>query len=450
MSRRRQAVLALIAITAFTALAACSRAQEASAPAEEPIRTVEVADVTEGVLDEGVTLSGKVKGHIEVPILPKASGRIESIAVAVGSRVRPGDLLIQLETKDVIAQVHQAEAALRAAEAGRESADAQTTTQILGAEQAVKQAEEGVLQAEKGLAAAENARDLAKKNAERLRTLFENGLASQVELEQAENQLKQAEAGLQQAKSAHENAKKALEVATENLKIARERVAVKAANAQVEQARAGLEAARRLLENMRVTAPVGGTVASLPVSVGDMVSPQVVVATIVDMNPAIVTVDVPEQAYRSVAVGDPVTVAVSGERFQGKVSKKDLTPNPQTKAYRVEIEVPNPEGKLVSGLSADVTFAPKGAKKTLLIPAEAYMASAKGGEGHVMVYEDGIVRERKVTVGRMTTNYVEVTSGLKAGEKVVIKGQYLLKDGDPVKLQGSEGEEDQKAGGGKT
>lgn|GEM_PF-604590 len=432
-------------VAMLVTLSGCS-SKPASVQLEEPIRTVEVAAVTRGVLDEGLTLSGKVKGQVEVAVLPKAAGRVEKVAVQVGKRVRPGDLLIQLETKDVMAQIAQAEAAVKAAEAGKENAQAQATLQILSAEQNVKQAQEAVRQAEKALAAAQNSYDLAAKNLQRQKSLFEAGVASQTAVEQAENGFKQAEAGLQQAKSGYETARKALQVAQENLRIANERIALKAADAQVEQAKAALVAARRQLENMSVTAPVAGVVASLPVKVGEMVNPQSVVATIVNMNPAIVEVDLPEHAYGSVAVGDPVKVTIQEKTYQGKVTSKDLTPNSQTKAYLVKIEVPNPEGRIASGLSATVTFLPKGAKPTILIPAEAYMASEKAGEGRVMVYKDGVVHERRITVGRQTSKYVEVTSGLQPGENVVVKGQYLVKDGDRVRLP----EDGQQEGGRKS
>ncbi|MBT9281053.1 MAG: efflux RND transporter periplasmic adaptor subunit [Hydrogenibacillus schlegelii] len=415
-------------------LIGCQQAEPASAPAELEPTTVSVAEAKEGTLEAGLTLTGKVKGSVELALLPKASGRVARIAVAVGSRVKAGDLLVELDASDVEAQVRQAEAAVKAAEAGKESAEAQAEAQIAQAKQAVHQAEEGLKQAEKSLEAARNAHALAEKNVERVTKLKDDGLASEVDLEQAEQQEKQAATALQQAESARENAAKALEVARLNLKIAEERVGVKAATAQLEQARAGLASARHLLENMRITAPVGGVVAALPVAVGDMVGPQVAVATIVDMHPARVVVDLPEQAYDAVAVGQAVTVTAGDRSQTGTVKVKDLTPNPQTRAYRVEVEVPNDDGAFVSGMSVTVVFPPEGMKPVLLVPADAVLPSAEAGKGTVYVYEGGVVRERSVELGRQTKAVVEIRSGLQAGEKVVVKGQYLLKDGDRVRL----------------
>ncbi|MBE3596946.1 MAG: efflux RND transporter periplasmic adaptor subunit [Hydrogenibacillus sp.] len=432
MNHRRYRIFVLIG---FILLASgCSSTIETGMSQEMPVRAVAVADVAEGVFDEGLTFSGVIKGHVEVAVVPKSSGRIERIAVQVGQRVKPGDLLIQLDAKDIQPQLAQAEAALKVAEAGKESATAQSTQQVLSAEQNVKQAEEGVRQAEKGLEAAQGAYELAQKNLERQRALLESGLASAIDVEQAENSVKQAETGLQQAQSAHANALQALKVAQENLNFAKERIALKTAEAQVEQAKAALDAARRQLDAMRITAPVGGVVASLPANVGEMVSPQSTVATIVDLHPAIVEVELPEQVYHQVTVGDPVDVVVQEEKMQGTVSAKNLTADQRTKGYLVKIEVPNPEGRLASGMSAQVTILPKDAKPTIFIPAEAYMASEKVGEGRVMVYADGVVHERWITIGRQSAASVEVISGLKPGEKVVVKGQYLLKDGDRVRL----------------
>ncbi|KWX06913.1 efflux RND transporter periplasmic adaptor subunit [Hydrogenibacillus schlegelii] len=434
-SRQKSAWRSLALVTLVPALLiGCQRAETASAPAELEPPTVVVAETKEGTLETGLTLTGKVKGSVELMLLPKASGRVARVAVAVGDPVKAGALIVELDASDVEAQIRQAEAAVRAAEAGKESAEAQAEAQIAQARQAVLQAEEGVKQAEKSLAAAQYARDLAAKNVERVTKLKDAGLATDVELEQAEQQKKQAEAALQQAESARDNAAQALEVAKLNLQIAEQRLGAKAASAQLEQARAGLQAALHQRENLRITAPVGGVVASLPVAVGDLVSPQVAVATIVNMRPARVVVDVPEQALDAVAVGQAVTVSVGDRTVPGTVKVKDLTPNPQTRSYRVEVEVPNDDGALVSGQSATVVFPPEGAPTVLLVPADAVLPSKDTGKGTVFVYEDGVVHERTVELGRETKSFVEIRAGLKAGEKVVVKGQYLLRDGDRVRL----------------
>jgi RND family efflux transporter MFP subunit len=165
-----------------------------------------------------------------------------------------------------------------------------------------------------------------------------------------------------------------------------------------------------------------------------MASPGTPLLTVVDMDPAVVEVALPEKVYPLVEVGQEVEVEVQGEKFTGKVRSKDMTVDPAKKTYLLKVEIPNPDGKLASGMTASVFIPEKGAEKGLLIPAEAYMDSEEAGRGSVMVYKNGVVEERTVTIGQMTTRQVQVLSGLSVGEKVVTKGQHLLKDGDKVKV----------------
>ncbi len=414
-------------------LSACSANPEQAAGDEEAsVPTVTLATVEEGVLEQGVHLSGKVTGDVEVAILPKLSGKIERVAVSVGDAVKKGDLLVQLDQSDIRSQVSQAEAGVQAARAGVEMAREQAQSQVLNTSAAYTQAKLGVEQAAAQLNAAKTAYENAKADYERIRQLAESGLASQQQLEQAKLGMQQAEAGYKQAESAYENAQEGLKVARKNQLMAERQTAVKSAEAQLQQAQAGLEAARQQLENTRITAPVDGRVASLSAVVGAMAAPGSPLLTIVDMDPAVIEVLLPENVYPMVDVGQEVEVQVQRETFAGKVRSKDMTVNPANRTYLLKVEVPNPDWKLVSGMTASLFILENGAEKGLLIPAEAYMDSEKPGRGSVMVYKDGVVEERTVTIGKMTSRQVQILSGLSAGEKVVTKGQHLLKDGDRV------------------
>ena len=414
-------------------LTACNAQQEETAT-EAPLPAVVLATVEEGVLEQGVRLSGQVKGNTQVDVLPKLSGKVEQIAVNVGDVVKKGDLLVQLDDSDIRSQVAQAEAGVAAARAALEMAREQAQSQILNTANAYAQAKRGVEQAEAQLNTAKTALENARADYERVRQLYEAGLASQQQLEQAKLGLNQAEAAYKQAQGGYESAKEALRLARKTQLQAERKTAVKSAQAQLQQAEAGLAAARQQLENTRITAPVEGRVASINAVVGAMATAGMPLLTIVDMDPAVVEVPLPENVYPKVQIGQEVKVEVQGKTYSGRVRSKDMTPNPGSRTYLLKVEVPNPDERLASGMTASVFIPEQGAEKRLLMPTAAYMESAEAGRGRVMVYKDGVVEERTVKIGRMTSEKVEVLSGLQAGEQVVVKGQHLLKDGDRVEV----------------
>jgi len=417
-------------------LTACNAQQEETVT-ETPLPTVTLATVEEGVLEQGVRLSGQVKGETEVSVLPKLSAKVEEVAVAVGDVVSKGDLLVRLDASDIQNQVAQAEAGVAAARAALQMAREQAQTGILNATNAYNQAKRGVEQAEAQLNTAKTAFENTRADYERVRQLFEVGLASQQQLEQAKLGLNQAEAAYKQAQGAYESAKEGLRLARRAQLQAERQTAVKTAEAQLQQAEAGLATARQQLENTRVIAPVSGRIASITAVVGAMATAGMPLVTIVDMDPAVVEVSLPENMYPKVQVGQDVRVEVHGVTYTGKVRSKDMTSNPNNRAYLLKVEVSNADERLASGMTASVFIPEQGAEKRLLMPTAAYMESEEAGRGRVMVYKDGVVEERTVQIGRMTSEQVEVLSGLVAGEQVVVKGQHLLKDGDRVQVAGS-------------
>lgn len=418
-------------------MTACNAQSELEVETEEALPTVEVATVEKGVLERGVQLSGVVKGETEVDVVPKLSGKIERVLVSVGDVVNKGDLLVQLDESDIRSQVAQAEAAVKAAQAGLQAAKEQAQSLVINSDNAYEQAKRGVEQAQQQLETARTAYENTKTDYERMNQLFQAGLISQQQFEQTKLGLEQAKAALKQAESAYESAKEGLKLARNNQLQAQKQTSVKTAQANLQQAQAGLQAARQQLSNARVTAPVSGKVASVTAVEGAMASMGMPLLKIVDMDPAIVEVKLPENVYPQVQVGQEVNVEVQGTTVVGKVRSKDMAPDPATRTYLMKVEVPNADERLASGLTAKVLIPEQGTKETLLIPVAAYMESAEAGRGRVMVYKNGVVEERTVEVGRMTSEKVEILSGLVAGEQVVVRGQHLLKDGDRVELASS-------------
>ena len=108
----------------------------------------------------------------------------------------------------------------------------------------------------------------------------------------------------------------------------------------------------------------------------------------------------------------------------------------QTKLYTVMLTVPADVTGLMNGMFADVTFHTDTSENTIVVPTEAILTS--GDVRYVYVVEDGTAKYAEVTVGLTGSGVTEVTSGLKAGQKLVTVGQAYLSDGDAVRVVSGE------------
>lgn len=255
--------------------------------------------------------------------------------------------------------------------------------------------------AEVNLAQAESAYENIRNNVERTRQLYEQGAVSA-------QQMEQAELGLVQARSA------------------------------LEQARAGMQSAQNLMSNCQITSPINGVVGLIQITEGNMASPQAPVAVVSSPGRLAVKVNVSEAEIRFVKRGSPVAVKVSsvpGQDFTGKVTSVAAVADPLSRSFPVEVTLDNPDNLLKSGMLAEVRLPTEKKDDILTIPRNAVVE--KGARRVVFtVDKDSLVHETLVEIGLESRQRVEIKKGLKAGDKVVIKGQTLLHDTDEVRVAG--------------
>jgi RND family efflux transporter MFP subunit len=202
----------------------------------------------------------------------------------------------------------------------------------------------------------------------------------------------------------------------------------------LQAARARVTLARKAFADTVVRAPFTGAVAERLVSVGDYVTRGTKVAVVVRTNPLRVKLTVPEQFISSVAAGQPVNFEVDaypGRRFEGKVQFVSPSLQADQRALTVEAVVPNPKGELKPGLFATARIEQRDRTPGVLVPATAVQTSA--GTSHVFVVAGEKAEERIVTTGQTVGELVEITQGLKAGERVATRNVGQLVDGMPVR-----------------
>ena len=408
--------LALLLIAAAIFAAACggSRANVRNDETAGTAKAPEAVDVTTAAaikrdLPRFFEANGSLAGDQQTDVAPQTSGKVVAVGVEIGSPVRRGQMLVRLDDVELKLRVDQA------------------ATQVEQAKAAVRQAEEKI-----GLrpgqsfdptrvAEVEGARvalDLAEKNLRRAEKLIESGDVSRSFYDDARarrDQLKeQYDVQLAQARQNYAG----VEVARTNV-----------ANAQAQ-----LALARKNLSYAVIPSPIDGFVAERTADLGEYVSPQQKVATIVRTNPLRVQIDIPEQAIPEVKVGQSVSATTSAwpdRNFAGRVARIAPNVSATSRTLTVEAEIDNSGGALKPGQFATVRILQERSEPAVLVPTRAIVTEA--GVSRVFVIKDGRAEQRLVQLGQVDGDLTEVKTGVAADELVATSGIERLSDGVAVK-----------------
>jgi HlyD family secretion protein len=359
-----------------------------------------IVTVERGTMVRSVVATGKVEPITKVEIKSKANGIIEHLLTDVDHVVQPGQILAELDKENLTARLREARANLQAAEAAGEAS--------------VAQLKKNEIEAESPDVA------FARRNHERAQQLAEQKLVSQSQLDEAKSSLEQAE-----------NRQRA---AAGQLVIARARVAEATAN--VAQARAAVERAEEELANATIRAPIRGTVLSRDVEVGSPVSSilnlganATLVMTLGDIERVFVRGKVDEADIGRVRLGQQARITTETFRdkaFEGRVT--EISPigveKDNVTTFQVEVSIDNPGKELKANMSANAEIILEQLPDSLLVPETAIVYDAQK-HPFVDVVDPGSKTGRRrvpVKVGVGNGTRMQVLSGVKAGDKVVLPG----------------------------
>lgn len=183
-----------------------------------------------------------------------------------------------------------------------------------------------------------------------------------------------------------------------------------------------------------IRAPFSGTIGLRSVSVGDYLTPQTDITTLVNVNPAKITFTVPEKYVALIKAKSTVTFTVEGSNEIHKASVYALEPqiDETTRTVELKATAPNNDGRLLPGSFAKVELALKEVKNALFVPTQAVVPLLKGKK--VFVCKNGIAKDALIETGARTSNRVQVLSGINAGDTIITTGIMSLKAETPVKV----------------
>lgn len=206
------------------------------------------------------------------------------------------------------------------------------------------------------------------------------------------------------------------------------------AEAMARAADAQLELLTLRLERTTVRAPFAGLVGQRRVSLGDNVTPATPLAGLQTSNPQRVVLNIPERHAGELRAGQTVSFSVAaypGVTFTATVDFVDPVVSATARTIMVKALAPDPRGRLRPGMFAEARIATSDRIAAIIIPEQALMPAVGGGHS-VWVVEENSAALRQVQVGARRAGEVEVTSGVAAGEHVVIAGILQLSPGAPL------------------
>jgi len=206
------------------------------------------------------------------------------------------------------------------------------------------------------------------------------------------------------------------------------------ARARLQESEANLELARQRLEDATIRAPFSGRAGARQFDLGDYVSVGDDLFTLVDDDPMEIRFSVPERYLGQLQVGSPVSLTVRSmpdRTSRGKVDFVSPYVDPQNRTVELKARIPNPGSELRAGQFADVRLQLQSRPATV-IPEAAVIPRQDGNV--VFRVEGGQARPAPVEIGTRRRGFVEVLSGVEAGDTVVVAGQQRLQPGASVAL----------------
>ena len=375
--RRRRKWIWLAAIAVLLAAGAAWRFAQ---PRVHSVQTTPIVTAFPSQQYVVLNATGYVVAQRKAAISSKATGRLEWLGVAEGSRVKAGDLIARIDNRDVVAQAQSAEAAVRAARANVAQSEVER----------------------------ENAQVEYRRNAE----LVGKGFISQSALDTAKARLDRARAGVASAQA--------------NLNVA----LANARNAQV------------AVDYTEIRAPFDGVILSKSANVGDLVTPfssatdsKGAVVSMADMGTLEVEADVSESSLSKVHVGQPAEIvldALPDTRFRGHISRMVPTVDRAKATVMTKVKFDTIDPRVLPEMSAKVSFLAQEITPDQQRPLVAVNQDAvveRNGHAVVFVLRDGHAAMVPVTRGAKIGDTIAVEGDVRTGEKAVDKPAPSLADG---------------------
>src|SRR6266536_3686254 len=410
-------------------LAACQSKQ-----VEKPPVPVKVAEVGLHASDLGARYSATIIPRTQVELAFKVDGYVDELQkvrgvdgqmrdLQEGDRIAAGAVLAQVRRSEYQARFKEAESQASEAKSAIDASKAQYREALSGTESSKAQ-----------LADAEAAYVKANLDFGRAQNLFASQSLTKANYDAAKAQLEEATARVAAARS----------------QVGMVRARADSAKSQIEVIEARSRGAQAVvhqkmipLQDTALKSPLNGLVLQKSVEKGTLVSPGKTGFVVADTSSVKAVFGVPDIAVPEMKLGSKLSVeteTMPGTEFQGQITSVFPAADPKSRAFNVEVTIPNPTYLLRPGMIVSLRVGRLEAVQAQpVVPLNAVVKSKTDQNGYAVfvVVEQGgrqIARVRDVKLGETYGNTIAVTDGVKEGDRVITTGVTLVRDGDPVKV----------------
>lgn len=386
----------LLPILLAASLSGCGHTKPVSADNPENAPSASVATVVQQSITDQLEIASEFQPFQEISVYAKVSGYVQKLNIDWGTHVRQGQVMAILEIPELEQQLQLDAATLR-----RSQHD-------------LKRAHEELNRAQSAYTVAHitytRLADVQKERPE---------LVAQQDIDVAQGKDQEADAALSAAKAA-----------------------LSAAEQAVVASQAALDKDKALYAYSRITAPFDGVVTEMDAFTGALLPAgtssnkgDLALCKLSQNNILRLVIPVPERAVPDVKIGQSLDLKVTtlNKTLQGKIVRVSGQIDLETRTMHTEIQVPNADYTLVPGMYASVQLPLHTAENALTVPIQAFQPSGEGRGTVLVVDPANKIELRQVTLGLQTANLVQLLSGVKAGERVVIGDQTQYRSGELVK-----------------
>jgi len=378
------------AILAAVSLTGCSSKQENE---PSPTVTIQVATVEVKPIQDVVTADAVLYPREQAAIVPRINAPVRKFYVERGSKVHAGQLLAELEDRDLVGALTENQGSYQQAEASYQTA---------------------LQRAQQDLVLAKEQLDAQQKVYDNRQALFKQGAVSQKDVTDAQIALTQAR---------------------DQYQMAQKQFDLQAAKGRLNAAKGKSSSAAAQLSYARIVSPINGVVTDRPMYPGETAPSGAPILTVMDLSQVIARAHIAQQEAAELKAGNSAKISVPGqtEDFPGRVTLVSPALDPNSTTVEVWVQAANPGGKLKPGTSVRVTVVSETVPGALVVPVTAILTGPDGATSVIKLDISNKLIRQAVKVGIRTDDEAQITVGLKAGERVVSDGAFELdKEDDAV------------------
>jgi multidrug efflux pump subunit AcrA (membrane-fusion protein) len=372
-----------VALVADLLLSGCKPA----APAEDaPTVTVQVGAAENEPIQLKVIADAVLYPRDQAAIVPKIVAPVKKFYVDRGSRVKAGQLLAELENQDLAGVQLKSQG-------GYQQAQVTYDMQAQKVQQDIRLAKQTL--------------DAQQKLYDSRQALYKEGAVSAKDVEDAN-------VALTQARNVYELAQKEADL--------------KVAQAQVNIAKGDMANAEAQVNYTKITSPIDGVVTDRPFYTGETPPAGAALITIMDLSEVVARAHISQVDATHLKAGDEANISVPGQgpALKAKVTLVSPALDPNSTTVEVWVQAANPGGRLKPGVSARVTMIGQTVPHAIVAPLAALLTDTDGVTSMIVLDTDNKPHKQKVKIGIRDGGDLQVTDGLKGGERVVTVGAFEL------------------------